>query len=51
VHAGSGDLAQNEPCAWFADVPDGCRLAVVWPDGARSEHAVTHRRGRLVVGR
>jgi hypothetical protein len=51
VHAGSGYLAQNEPCAWFADVPDGCRLAVVWPDGARSEHAVTHRRGRLVVGR
>ena len=51
VHAGSGYLAQSEPCAWFADVPDGCRLAVVWPDGARSEHAVTHRRGRLVVGR
>ncbi|MFO0312022.1 MAG: FG-GAP-like repeat-containing protein [Planctomycetota bacterium] len=51
VHAGSGYLAQGEPCAWFADVPDGCRLAVVWPDGARSEHAVTHRRGRLVVGR
>ena len=51
VHAGSGYLAQSEPCAWFADVPDGCRLAVVWPDGARSEHAVTTRRGRLVVGR
>jgi len=51
IHAGSGYLAQSEPCAWFADVPDGCRVDVAWPDGARSEHAVTQRRGRMLVAK
>ena len=37
--AGSGYLTQSSAVAFFANVPEGSRLTVQWPDGGRSEHA------------
>ncbi|MFY9342094.1 MAG: FG-GAP-like repeat-containing protein [Planctomycetota bacterium] len=49
LHAGSGYLAQSEPCAWFADVLSGGKLVVRWPDGATTERTVERTTGFVVV--
>ncbi len=51
ITAGSGYLSQSEPCAWFPSAPAGSKLAVRWPDGSTSEHALATTTGEATFAR
>jgi enediyne biosynthesis protein E4 len=47
----NGYLSQPAPCAFFASPPAGSRVAVRWPDGTSSEHALDKTVGVVTLSR